>query len=137
MSENSQDSKNDFLRFIKSHIDFVSSNREAAAEYLSSEGLSVDNIIAENIKKIKRLQLQLQSTETKKEMIALNDIKQKAISYVEQLMGTKGFYFPTFIKTENLSFQNRNLESFSEEDIKNTLINYYLLKFIKENKSNE
>jgi hypothetical protein len=132
MSENSKKAKTDFIRTILTHADSVSSNSEAAGQYLSSEGLNTEAIKNEGLKRIKKLKLQVEADKTRREMEASEQHKQKAIEWVNNLLKDINFSFSDFVKKENLVLQNRNLESLTEDDIRNTLIQYYTLKFLDE-----
>jgi hypothetical protein len=132
MSENSKKAKSEFIRAILSHSDSVSANSEAAGQYLSSEGLNAEAIKNEGLKRIKKLQLKIDADKTRQEMEDSVEHKQKAIDWVNNLLKDINFSFSDFVKKENLILQNRNLESLTEEDIRNTLIQYYTLKFLDE-----
>lgn len=133
MSENSKKAKTDFIRLILSHADSVSSDGKAAGQYLSSEGLNVEAIKKEGMKRLKKLQLQIEADKTRQEMKSSAGFNDKAIEFVNNLLKDINFSFPDFVRKENLVLQNRNLESFTKEDIKNTLVQYYTLKFLDEN----
>lgn len=137
MSGNSRKAKTDFIRLILSHADSVSSNGEAAGQYLSSEGLNVEAIKKDGMKKLKRLQLRIEADKTRREMEGSAGFKDKAIELVNNLLKDINFSFPDFVRKENLVLQNRNLESFTKEDIKNTLVQYYTLKFLDENNDSQ
>jgi hypothetical protein len=132
MSENSKKAKIDFIRAILTHADSVSANSEAAGQYLLSEGLNVEAIKEEGLKRIKKLRLRIEADKTRSEMESSERHKQKAIEWVNDLLSDINFSFSEFIKKEKLVLQNRNLESLTEEDIRNTLIQYYTLKFLDE-----
>lgn len=132
MSENSKKAKSEFIRTILSHSDSVSADGEAAGQYLSSEGLNAETIKKEGLKRIKKLQLKIEADRTRQEMEDSVQHKQKAIDWVNNLLKDVNFHFSDFVKKENLILQNRNLESLTEEDIRNTLIQYYTLKFLDE-----
>lgn len=121
--------KAEFISLMISSTDSVSCNKENAREYLLEEGLDPDSIRAEGMKRIKKLQLQAQANRTRQEMASTVAVKQRAMEWVERLLNDVSFSFSQFVKTENLVLQNRNLESLTKEDIRNTLTQYYYLKF--------
>ena len=132
MSEISKYNKSDFIRFVMTTIDHNSNDNTRAKEYLSSQGLNVDAIISEGLKRIKRLQHSQNAKMTKNDYFSNDLIKSKANEWVEKILADSTFSFTRFVKEENLVLQNRNLESFTNDDVKNTLVQYFTLKFMEE-----
>ena len=130
MSKSSIYGKEDFVRFVLSTIDPISESSEKAREYLEEEGLDAESIASEGARRLRKMRLQSQARQTRKEMIDAGWVKRKAVEWVDRLLADADFSFPDFIAEEQLSLQNRNLESLSEEDMKNTLIQYFTLKFL-------
>lgn len=134
---NEGNSKSDLIKLILSDIEFNSSDENTAKEYLSSQGYNVESVISSGLKKIRQIQFQLEAKKTKAEMLHLDSFRQKAIEWVENLLNDKTFSFPTFVKSEHLELQCRNIESLTKEDIKDTLIEHFTLKFLEEDSSND
>lgn len=134
MSNNAKYSKADFIRFVMSTVEHNSADKEKSREYLSSQGLNVDAIVSECLKRIKKLQMQIQADKTRMEMVSAETVKQKAKEWVDSLLNKIDFSFPTLVKEEELSMSFRNIESLSKEDIKNILIKHFTLKFLEEQK---
>lgn len=132
MSNNSKYNKIDFIRLTIATAEHVSSDKETAKEYLSSEGLDVDSVVNEGMKRLKRLKMQIEADRTKSEMIHADEAKQKASAWVEELLSKIDFSLPELIKEEELTMSFRNVEKLSKEDIKNILIKHFTLKFIDE-----
>lgn len=139
MSKNAKYSKTDFIRFVISTVEHNSSGKEKSREYLSSQGLNVDAIVSEGLKRIKKLQMQIQADKTRMEMVSAETVKQKAKEWVDSLLNNIDFSLPALVKEEELSMSFRNIESLSQDDIKNILIKHFTLKFLEEQKkkSNE
>jgi len=136
MSDISKYSKDDFIKFVMATIQQESENVISAKEFLSSEGLNPDSIIAEGLKRIKRLQLKIEAEKTSDEMASADLVKQKAYEWVEELLSRPDFSFPELIREESLILSFRNMESLSKEDIKKILIKHYTLKFLEDQKNN-
>ena len=119
-----------------SSLDSVSSDKEDANSYLSEQGLDSNEIISEGLQRIRKIQLRIEASKTKNEMESTEFFKNIAIEKVKELLNNTDFTFPSFIKANKLAIQNRNIESFTKEDIENTLIQYYYLKYLKEDKDN-
>lgn len=132
MSNNSKYNKTDFIRLTIATAEHVSSDKETAKEYLSSEGLDVDSVVNEGMKRLKRLKMQIEADKTKSEMIHADEAKQKASAWVEELLSKIDFSLPELIKEEELTMSFRNVEKLSKEDIKNILIKHFTLKFLDE-----
>ena len=140
MSNNTQYTKADFIRFMMSTIEHDSSDKEKAKEYLSAQGLNVDSMVSDGIKRLKRIQMQIQAEKTKAEMQSEESIfiKQKAKEWVENLLSNAKFSLAELIKEEELTMSFRNIEYLSQNDVKNILVKHFILKFREEqkNKSN-
>lgn len=132
MTNNSKYNKTDFIRLTIATAEHVSSDKETAKEYLSSEGLDVDSVVNEGMKRLKRLKMQIEADKTKSEMIHADEAKQKASAWVEELLSKIDFSLPELIKEEELTMSFRNVEKLSKEDIKNILIKHFTLKFLDE-----
>jgi len=132
MSNNLKKSKADFVRLVMSTVEDDSSDKEKAKEYLSSQGLNVDSIVSEGLKKIKRMKMEIQAQNTKEEMQSLEEIKQKADKWVENLLNSAGFSLVDLVKEEELSMSFRNMENLSKEDLKKLLVKHFTLKFLHE-----
>lgn len=138
MSNNSKNNKTDFIRLTIASAEHVSSDKEKAKEYLSSEGLDVDSVVNEGMKRLKRLKMQIEADRTKSEMQQAEEAKVKASAWVEDLLSKIDFSLPELIKEEELTMSFRNVEKLSKEDIKNILIKHFTLKFLeKESKKSK
>lgn len=134
MSNYSENSKTDFIRFVMSTLEDNSSNKEKSREFLSSQGLDVDSIVSDGLKRIKKLQMQIEAEKTRIEMVSAETVKQKANEWVDSLLKKMDFSLSSFIEEEQLSMSFRNMESLSEEDIRNILVKHFTLKFLEEQK---
>ena len=132
MSNNSKYNKTDFIRLTIASAEHVSSDKERAKEYLSSEGLDVDSVVNEGINRLKRYKMQIEADRTKSEMMHADEAKLKASAWVEELLSKIDFSLPELIKEEELSMSFRNVEKLSKEDMKNILIKHFTLKFLEE-----
>jgi len=139
MSEKKKNSKSNLIRIIMADIEADTSNSIKAREYLSSQGMNIDQIVSTGLKKIKQMELQIQARKTQSEMKNFDWQRQKAIECVERLLSVKKFSFPEFVRTNEIVLNYRNLESFTNEDIKEILIQHFTLKFLqkKEDDSTE
>lgn len=134
MNKNLKTSKTDFIRLVASTIEDDASDKEKAKEYLSSQGLNVDSIVSEGLKKIRRMQMEIQAQKTKDEMLASEEIKRKADKWVEDLLNSADFSLVDLVKEEELALSFRNIDKLSKEDIKKILIKHFTLKFLHDNK---
>jgi len=137
MSNNLKNNKKDFIRFVMSTIEYESSDKEKAKEFLMAEGLNVDSILSDGMKRLKRLQLQVQADNTRTEMEHAKSAEQKASEWVESLLSKIDFSLPKLIKEEELTLSFRNVENLSKDDIKNILVKHFTLKFLEEQEKKE
>lgn len=129
--------KEDFINFIMATVENDSSDEEKAREYLSSQNLDVDAIVDNGIKRLKRLQLQIQAEQTKLEMQSAELAKQKATEWVDDLINRVDFSFSNVVEEEQLTLSFRNIEKLSEKDIKELLIKHFTLKFLDHKSKNK
>lgn len=136
MSGQSKYTKTEFINFVLTELESISSTPQDATEYLKSEGLDVEEILEEGRKRLSKIRLNIEAGRTRAEMLSMEAVKDEAMKWVDKLMSSHGFSFADFIKTENLALQNRNIEGFTKDDIKNTLVQYFTLKFFEEQGKN-
>ena len=132
MSNNSKYSKADFIRFVMSAVEHESSDKEKAKEYLSAQGIDVDSMLSDSMKRLKRLQLQIAAEKTKAEMLSAEDVKQKASDWVDDLLSKIDFSLQDLVNEEELTMSFRNIEQLSKDDIKKILVKHFTLKFLEE-----
>lgn len=132
MINNLKYKKTDFIRLVIASAEQVSSDEENAKAYLSHEGLDVDLVVNEGMKRLKKLKLNIEADRTKSEMIQAEEAKLKASVWVEELLNKIDFSLSELIKEEELTMNFRNVDKLSKEDIKNILIKHYTLKFLEE-----
>lgn len=128
MSSNSRSSKNDLAKFILAASDANSEGTEQSRIYLESEGVKVDEMLEEGLKRIKKIQLQLRAQEMKTGMRTLEDLRNKVEKWVENLMADPAFSFAQLVQKENLVVSFRNVQMMKTEDIKEILVKHYTLK---------
>lgn len=132
MSNNSKYSKADFIRFVMSTVEHESSDKEKAKEFLLAEGLDVDSIVNDGMKRLKRLKMQIEAEKTKAEMLSAEEAKQKASEWVDDLLSKIDFSLPDLVREEELTMSFRNIEKLSQDDIKKILVKHFTLKFLEE-----
>lgn len=137
MGNNSKYSKAHFIRFVMSTVEHVSSDKEKAKEFLSAEGLDVDLIISDGMKRLKRLKMQIEAEKTKAEMLTAEEVKQKASVWVDDLLSKIDFSLPELVRQEELTISFRNIEKLSQDDIKKILVKHFTLKFLEEQSKNK
>jgi len=130
MSKDSRYGKEGFIRFVLSRIDPIGESANQAREYLKAEGLDAESIASEGAKRVRKMKLQIQAQQTRKEMFEAGSVKRKATQWVDRLLSDTNFSFSDFVVEENISLQNRNLDSLTQEDMRNTLIQYFTMKFL-------
>ncbi len=123
------------LNFLKEHSDAVSRNNQIATDYLKDQGKNPDAFANELLKKIKKTQLQINAKNNVTAFNKLSSLKELAVQKAKEIINSPGFSFLDFMKKENFSLQNRNLEGLNLEEIQDILENYLFLKMQNQNTS--
>ena len=132
MSNNSKYNKADFIRFIMATVEHESSDKEKAREFLSAQGVDIDSMLSNGMKRLKRLQLQVEAEKTKAEMRLAETAKQRASEWVDGLLSKIDFSLTELVREEELTMSFRNVETLSKDDIRKILVKHFTLKFLEE-----
>lgn len=132
MGNSSKYNKADFIKFVISTIEHETSDKEKAKEFLSSQGVNIESMLSDSMKRLKRLQLQIAAEKTKAEMLSAEQAKQKASEWVDDLLSKINFSLKDLVKEEELTMSFRNIEQLSKADIRNILVKHFTLKFLEE-----
>jgi hypothetical protein len=132
MSNNSKYNKADFIRFVMSTVEHESSDKEKAKEFLSAQGVDIDSMLSDGMKRLKRLQLQIEAEKTKAEMLSAEEAKKRASEWVDDLLSKIDFSLPDLVREEELTMSFRNIDKLSKDDIKKILVKHFTLKFLEE-----
>lgn len=137
MSKKTNQSKSDFVNLFLSTAENDSRSKEAAKEFLASEGVNTEKLISEGLKRIKKMQMLADANRTENEMQAAESVKSQATAWVDNLLANMNFSLTELVQQEKLSMSFRNVESLSQDDIRNILIRHFTLKFINLQNNNE
>ena len=137
MSNKANQSKSDFVNLFLSTAENDSSSKEAAKEFLASEGVNTDKLVSEGLKRIKKMQMLADAIRTEQEMQAAESVKAEATAWVDNLLANINFSLPELVQKEELSMSFRNVENLSKNDIRNILIRHFILKFMSQQNNNE
>lgn len=137
MSNKANQSKSDFVNLFLSTAENDSSSKEAAKEFLVSEGVNTDKLVTEGLKRIKKMQMLADAGRTEQEMQAAESVKADATAWVDNLLANINFSLPELVQKEELSMSFRNVENLSKDDIRNILIRHFILKFMSKQNNNE
>jgi hypothetical protein len=132
MSNNSESTNSGLIRFVMSTYEYESSDKEKAREFLSVEGLNVDEMVTDGMKRLKQLQLQIEAEKTKEKMESAKIAKQKASEWVDKLINTLDFSLIELVKQEKLTMSFKNIEKLGKKDIREILVKHFTLKFLEE-----
>ena len=137
MSRKKNQSKSDFVNLFLRTAEHDSSDKEKAKEFLASEGVNVDRMINDGLKRIRQMQMMIQAQVTEDEMLAAEKMKQQATEWVDNLLNNVGFSLTELVQKEELSMSFRSVENLSQEDIRNILIRHFTLKFFNQLKEGQ
>lgn len=130
-----QNDKEKFARFLFDQAEYESRDKQAAKNYLTSEGLDPAKLTEKGMKQIMRAKTAMIARQTEQEQRSSTSARQEAIAWVDELLKRQNFSLSDLVKTEELSLSFRNLETMDAEDIRETLIRHFTLKFM--NKGNQ
>lgn len=134
MNKQHDQCKKDLAKFVIRNAEHESRDKQAAKDFLLSEGFNADKLVVDGIKRIKKMQLLVNARNTELEMKSAEQAKAEAVSWVEDLLSRQNFSIVELVQTEELSLSFRNLESMDENDIRDTLIRHFTLKFMNKEK---
>lgn len=130
-----QNDKEKFARFLFDQAEYESRDKQAAKDYLTSEGLELPKLTEKGMKQILRAKTAMIARQTEQEQRSSASARQEAIEWVDELLKRQNFSLSDLVKTEELSLSFRNLEIMDAEDIREMLIRHFTLKFM--NKGNQ
>ncbi len=136
MSKKANQSKSDFVKLFLSTVEYDSSTKEAAKEFLTSEGVNIERLVADGLKRIKKMQMLANAKNTELEMEAAESVKSEATAWVDNLLANINFSLTELVRQEELSMSFRNVKNLSKEDIRNILIRHFTLKFMNTRNNN-
>jgi len=84
MNKKVNKNKSDFVNLFLSTVESDSNNKETAKAFLAAEGINVDRIVSEGLKRIKQMQMLIEARKTEQEMSATESVKQKATEWVDK-----------------------------------------------------
>jgi 5'-3' exonuclease len=137
MSGNKQSAQQCLMNLMFESAESVSISKDNAVSYLKEEGINVEGFVSEGMRRIKQMQLRANAAKRKNAFLGLEEVKEKARSYVKQLMEQAEFSFAAFVMQEKIPLHNRKIESFSDEDVESTLTDYFALKMSQESRSHD
>ncbi|MBL0132851.1 MAG: hypothetical protein IPP79_01980 [Chitinophagaceae bacterium] len=101
MSNKANQSKSDFVNLFLSTAENDSSSKEAAKEFLASEGVNTDKLVTEGLKRIKKMQMLADAGRTEQEMQAAESVKAEATAWVDNLFANINFSLPELVQKKN------------------------------------
>ena len=137
MSRKNSQSKSDFVNLFLQTAEHDSSDKEKAKEFLASEGVNVDRMLSDGLKKIRQMQLMIEAKKTEAEMLAADKMKLQATQWVDNLLRDARFSLTELVREEELFVSFRNVEHLSQEDIRIILIRHFTLKFLNQEKGSK
>jgi hypothetical protein len=133
MNKKNEEDKKSFVQLFLSHAQEDSGGKDAAEEFLRSEGINVERLKSEGLYLIKKKQLELQAKKTELEMAGMGDAGRQAEEWVEKLLRSATFSFTDFVREESVVVAFSHIEKLTAGDIRAILVQHYTLKFMKRN----
>jgi hypothetical protein len=129
MNDDQNSSKEEFIRILRGGLESASADETSAREYLEAEGIDVDALVEDQMKRIKLIRFKMDAAKTRAQMTLLERFREKAEDFLDDLIQNKHLTLTQILTTEHLAVQNRNLKNQTDADLRNTLINHFALKF--------
>ncbi|MBX2963960.1 MAG: hypothetical protein KF687_15720 [Cyclobacteriaceae bacterium] len=109
------------------------SSDEESENTLREAGLDPDQLVKETLSDIRRIKMKLASDATQQQFLEIRKkLLQRAKTEVDRLLSSAKFDLSSFVKNENINLAYRNLETMTQEEIRESLERYFLLKFENE-----
>ena len=122
---------------LMGELNAISSSDDAAKQFANDEGLDYDSIRSEGLKRMKQLQLKMKAKAKLEIDEARIPLKEKAREFVNNLLQDPSFSFFNFMSQNEIALHNRSIDSFTQEDIRNTLEQFYYMKMSKEDNQDQ
>lgn len=124
--------KTEFIKLINTDILDTINDFANAKEFLIQEGVNVDRLIAEGVKRIKKMQLQFEAEKNRTVMLSLDKYVDQAKEMAQQLLTSATFSFLDYINGEQVVASFSNLQKLTEEEKQSIIVNHIALKLQKE-----
>ncbi|GEM_PF-2336668 len=124
--------KQEMVKLLLEAARHDSRTRTAARQYLLEEGIEPGQLLAEGMKRIRRMKLELAAASTRKKMQEARAVRERAVAWVDALLERTTLSLAQLVQQENLTIYFRNMEKLDREDIRHILVRHYTLRFMKE-----
>lgn len=124
--------KTEFAKLINADIQDISNDFANAKEFLTQEGVNVDRLITDGLKRIKKMQLQIEAEKNRTAMFSLDKYVERAREMARQLLQTPSFSFLDYIKGEQVVASFSNLQKLTDEEKLSIIEKHIALKLQKE-----
>ena len=131
MSKNNKEDKKSFVQLFISHSQEDSGGKDAAEEFLRSEGINVERLKTEGLSLIKKKQLELLARKTELEMAGMTEAGRLAADWVDQLLANPDFSFTDCVQEEGMVVAFSHITELSPEAKRAILLQHFTLKFMQ------
>src|SRR5258707_413096 len=131
MNKKNKEDKKSFVQLFLSHAQEDSGGKDAAEEFLRSEGVNVERLKSEGLSFIKKKQLEIQARQTELEMGGMDVAARQAEEWVDKLLGNATFSFTDFVRDEGVVVAFSHITELTPEDIRAILVEHYTLKLMQ------
>jgi hypothetical protein len=131
MNKKNKEDKKSFVQLFISHAQEDSAGKDAAEEFLRSEGINVERLKSEGLSLIRKKQLELQAKKTELEMAGMDDASRQAEEWVDKLLASTTFSFSDFVREEEVVVNFSHIKDLNADAIRAILVQHYTLKFMQ------
>jgi len=124
--------KSEFAKLINTDAQDTSNDFTSAKEFLTQEGVNVDRLISDGLKRIKKMQLQVEAEKNRSAMLSLDKYVDRAKEMARQLLQSPTFSFLDYLKGEQVVASFSNLQKLTDEEKLSIIEKHITLKLQKE-----
>lgn len=124
--------KTEFAKLVNIDAQDISNDFVSAKEFLIQEGVNVDRLVSDGLKRIKKMQLQIEAQKNRTAMSSLEKYIDQAKEMAYQLMQNPSFSFLDYLKEEQVVASFSNLQKLTDEEKCSILEKHITLKLQKQ-----
>lgn len=129
--------KTEFAKLVNIDAQDISNDFVSAKEFLIQEGVNVDRLVSDGLKRIKKMQLQIEAEKNRAAMFSLEKYIDQAKEMARQLLQSPSFSFLDYLKEEQVVASFSNLQKLTEEEKRSIIEKHITLKLQKQAGEND
>ncbi len=120
-------------KLSKIYLEEISSD-EGADQYLREEGIDIDKLVDEGLRKIRQIRMNIAAEKTQQDYVVMkSNTMEWAKAEAKRMMADVSFNFQAFVKQHKINVAYRNFDELTKEEIQEFLERHLMLKSGKQN----